>query len=157
MKLTTGCQRSIPCQNQWLQWVWFLYHYNRLAGLEAYAYLNVSKNNKTKYPVVLFPVLAGIVLILINNLIIIYNRIAYKYNKNYQIEYSLTRLSLFWALAWDPLNPPKISCIQCFSSWVKNKIKCSVSSGIVNAEWCTLTIVQYWYCIISIRYNLISS
>ncbi len=41
---------------------------------------------------------------IINNLII--NKTNWYYN-NRQIEYSLFRLSLFWASAWDPLNPKK--------------------------------------------------
>jgi hypothetical protein len=66
-------------------------------------YLNQSFNTTlafctTAHLGVPFLVSAGMVRLLINN-----NITNYHYDNSKQIEYSLTKLSLFCALAWDPL------------------------------------------------------
>ncbi len=72
-----------------------------------------------------FIVSAGMVLLLINNLIVIYNNITneYKNNNNEQIDYSLTRLSLFWALAWDLLYQKTTCILQMALSSKKNRVQ----------------------------------
>jgi hypothetical protein len=63
----------------------------------------------------------------INNLIIKYNNISNEYNNTLQIEYSLFRLSLFWALALDLLNKKNmvhIAHMNNFSLLLKSGLKC---------------------------------